>query len=188
MAHRTFLALDLDEAARRRLARLRGELDDGRSKIGWVSPENLHVTLKFLGDVEDALLADVCRTIQDVAAGIEAFDFDVLGVQAVPDVGNLRMFWAGVLEPTGRLEILAGELESAFAGLGFKREDRAFKPHITLARVKFTRDPRALRAVTGRSAEERFGVCRAECVTVYTSELRKEGPVYTPIAKAPLGG
>jgi len=197
MSHRTFIALDVDDAVRRRLAAMRDAIrlaarrsgPGGRGdQINWVLPENFHITLKFLGDVTDAQLADVCRTVQAVAAKTEPFDFTVRGVRAVPPAGReLRMFWADVSESNGSMTKLFASLEQALSPPGFPRENRPFASHITLARVKHTRNADALRAAASQAAES-ASVVRAEHVTVYTSELTPGGSIYTPACRAPLAG
>lgn len=193
MSFRTFLALDIDESTRGRLELVRRKLDDARSKINWVAPRNLHVTLKFLGDVSDSLLPEVCRAVSAAAGEGEPFDFEVRGVRPIPPAPRsggskgVRMFWAEVIEPTGRLGRLFEQLETALVPLGFARENRSFSPHITLARVRFAGNPSALRAAADELADKHFGRVRAEQLTVYTSQLQKGGPIYTPISNPPLG-
>jgi 2'-5' RNA ligase len=189
MATRTFLALDIDECIRDRLVEARRRIDEPGSKIGWVAPRNLHLTLRFLGHVPDESIADVCARAAHAAANVEPFEFHVRGVITVPPRGNqLKMFWIGVQDPTGRLKELHGELEAALAELGLHQEDRAFNPHITLARIRYAKDPQALREAAGAYAAEDFGTQHAGELIVYGSDLRPDGPVYTPLARAPLGG
>ena len=187
MAHRTFLALDLDEAIRDRIVAAQRQMDCGAVKLKWVEPENLHVTLKFLGDVEDALLHEVLDLTAAAAAGVEAFEFDVRGVLAVPPQGRLRMLWVGVQDLAGRMAALYRGLDQAMAALPIHQEERGFRPHVTLARIKFAANPAPLRRSVGQFADEDFGVQHAEEVVAYTSELTQDGPVYTPMARAPLG-
>ncbi len=185
MVHRTFLALDIDDTVRRRLAALRRRLDVG-GKINWVAPPNLHVTMKFLGDCDDVQLADVCAAAAEVAGGQTAFDFDVRGVITIPPRGPLRMIWAGASDANGNLAQLSGQIDSAMAPLGFDSEKRAFRGHITLARIRHTNTPRVLRAAAA-VGDELFGTVRAEHLAVITSTLTPQGPAYTPAAKLEFG-
>lgn len=191
MSHRTFLALDVDEPTRRRLAEWAETLRraTGRTDgIRWVAPENYHLTLKFLGDVEDAQLADVCRTVQALAAKIPPFAFEVRGLRAVPPVGrNLRLLWAEIGQGQPHLADLFRRVENAMEPLGFARECRPFAQHITLARVTFVRTVEALRAAAEQLAEASAGMVSADHVTVYLSRLGKGGPTYTPALQAAMG-
>ena len=189
MAIRTFLALDLDAAIRDRLVEAVAEMPQAGAKLRWVARENLHVTVKFLGDVEEGDAAAACEAAAEAAAGIPPFEFTVRGLLCRPSGGRqLRMIWAGVDEPTGQLAAAFEALESALDPLGFPRERRAFHPHITLARIKSAPDPAAFRAAVRRHAETHFGTKAAEGFTVYQSDLRPTGPIYTPMTHAKFAG
>lgn len=184
---RTFLALDIDEDARRRLAELPRRVGEHDAKVRWVEPENLHITLNFLGDISGETLANVCEAASQCAAEVEPFEFHLQGLLPVPPQGRkLRMFWAGVQEPTGRLVKLQDKLADAMGDLGLRREDRAYRPHITVARVKFARNPDRLRSAVEPLGGEDFGTVLCESVTVYTSELGPDGPTYTAVARSEL--
>ncbi|MDY6912978.1 MAG: RNA 2',3'-cyclic phosphodiesterase [Planctomycetota bacterium] len=188
MAARTFLALDIDSAARSRLAAVCQQLGRAGARVRWVVPENLHVTLNVLGDVADEKLVEVCEVVSAAAGQIEPFDFEVCGVLCVPPAGRLRMFWAGVEEAAGRMEHLYQRLNDGLAGMDLHRDNRPFKPHITLGRVRFAKNDRELRRQAENLTEQKFGPQRAGQVVVYTSKLTPAGPVYTPVAGAELGG
>ena len=187
MATRTFLALPLGPGMVDRLVRAQQELMRIAAHVRWVARENLHLTVKFLGSVEDGDLAEVCRVARELAGRCEPFEFVVRGLTAVPPAGQMRMVWAGVEEPSGRLARLAQAVEEAYAAMGFKRETRRFRPHLTLGRVKSGKNVAELRAGTARFAETDFGSQRAEELVVFASELTPHGPVYSSLAKAPLG-
>ena len=188
MPTRTFLALDMDALILDRLAEAQRRLDDGQSKVNWVARENLHVTMNFLGDVPDEILHEVCNLAAAAASEIEPFEFHVQGVACVPPAGQPRMFWAMIDDPTGRMLRLRRALDAALDGLGLRQEDRSFKPHVTLARIKFSKHPRGLRAGAKDLADQEFGVQHAEELVAYASRLGSGGPTYLPLARAKLGG
>ncbi len=187
MALRTFLGLDLDDSILDGFEEVGSKLDDPQAKIRWVARENLHVTMQFLGSVADERTSEVCKAVADGAAQVQPFDFELRHLLCVPPRGQLRMVWVGVHDPSGRLaslhEIVAGQL----SGLGFREEDRAFRPHITLARVKSIRNPEAFRETAAVYRERNFGVQHVAELVTYSSQLTPDGPIYTPIARAALG-
>ena len=188
MPVRTFLAIDLDEAILDRLAAAEADIRDDRAKMRWVERDNRHITLNFLGDVPDDLLNDVCKVAAGAAGEVEAFEFRVRGVACVPASGRqLRMLWAGVDDPAGRMTKLQARLADGLSGLGLRGEERAFKPHVTLARIRFVKDPGPLRSAAGKFADADFGARCAEELVAYASRLTPAGPVYTPVARARLG-
>ncbi len=188
MAMRTFLALDIDRGIQDRLAEFERKLAGCDAKGRLVAPENLHMTLHFLGDVAEDMMADVCEMVEAVAGEIEPFDFDVKGISCVPPGGRPRMIWAGVGDPTGRMASLHEALGEALGGLGLRREERGFKPHLTLIRFKFVRDSAQVRDLADEHAEALFGTRHAGEVSVYSSQLTPQGPIYSKIAAPRLGG
>jgi len=187
MGIRTFFALDLDPPTLDGLVAVRAQLDVPGAKIKWVARDNLHVTLKFLGDIPEPQVAEVCALAAQAATRVEPFEFGIECVSVVPPRGKARMVWAGVADPTGRMAALHAELETALAGIG-KQEARGFNPHITLARMKFIEDSDELRRRAAAYTEQRFGTIAADELVVYSSRLTPQGPIYTPIARASLGG
>ena len=186
MVTRTFLALDLDEAAIHRLANIQQRLLGAGAKVRWTPPANQHVTMKFLGDVADTDLPRVCEVAAEIAAATEAFEFTVDRIVSVPPAGHMRMVWAEIGEPTGRMADLADRLNDAYAAMGFKAEDRRFKGHLTLGRVKGGANVAALRAAIDETPAIDLDPQYADELVVYASELTSEGPIYTVLSRAPL--
>lgn len=189
MAARTFIAIDIAPSIRRRLLAAADKIDQQDVKVRWTADENIHITLKFIGDVEDSELNDLCQAAVQVAEGIDPFELSVCGLLCQPPAGRqLRMVWAGVEDSSGSLAALHKALEDAVAELGFAREHRKFNPHLTLGRVKFAPEPDAVRESVARSAENDFGTQQCDEIVVYTSTLAPTGPRYTVAARASLGG
>ena len=188
MSIRTFIALELDAAVVERLVAVQRSLSSAGANVRWVAGENLHLTLKFLGEVSEEHLPDVCEVVSQAASQIKPFDFSVSGVVCVPRAGAVRMVWAGVDEQTGRLGRLQGMLEESLEDMGFCKENRSYKPHLTLGRLGGTRNVRELRNAVSDIAQTEFGTARAEEIMVFSSQLTPEGPVYAPLSRAKLGG
>jgi 2'-5' RNA ligase len=185
---RTFVAVEIDDAVRRRAAglidRLRAEVEG----VSWVAPQNLHLTLKFLGEVDDARLPEVCRAVQAAVAAVGPFDFEVRGLGAFPRVQRPNNVWLGGGAGTEALAGLADRVESALKKLGFPREGKAFQPHLTLGRVR--RGGPAATALARRIAENasfNAGQSRIREVVVFSSQLSPQGAIYTPVCRALLG-
>jgi len=184
MATRTFLAVDISEAVRQRLAEAMRQLLVPEAKIRWVRPENLHVTVRFLGDVEDGQMAGLCEAVAQAAAGLRPFEFAVERLLVIPPGGRVRMVWAGVDDASGQMIALHDRLQEALHVFDVKRDNRPFRPHLTLGRVKSIRRPEHLCRLVEPYAAERFGTVQAEEVIVYSSKLTPAGPVYAPLARA----
>ncbi len=184
---RTFIALHLTEDVQGRLASAQDTLAGAEARVRWVPRQNIHLTLKFLGGVEDRMLGEVCSAAAEAAEQVEPFRFDVAGVTAMPPAGALRLIWAGVCEPTGALAELHDLLSGACEGLGFKGEQRGFRPHLTLGRFKGGKNADALRAAAAEMADAAFGSVDADELVVYGSVLGPTGPTYTALSHARLG-
>jgi 2'-5' RNA ligase len=186
MPHRTFIALELDEPVRRNLAEIRRALPRDLGKINWVAPENLHVTMKFLGELDAPGLTGACEAA-DVAAGrVEPFRFAVTSLRCLPPRGGVRMIWAEPDDPQARIAGAFGALEAALTERGFPPDARPFAAHITLARVRFTRQASTIRRAVAHQPGP-FGEVSATHLTVFTSELTPHGPIHTPARRVQFG-
>jgi 2'-5' RNA ligase len=150
-----------------------------------VAEANLHVTLKFLGQIEEARVAPIAEAIGAVATRTTAFELGVRGLGAFPTPARPRIVWIG-LEPAAPLAALAGDLDAALGTLGIARESRPFAAHVTLGRVRETRRNPALAAALARPAEcGRLPVAR---VLLMRSELHPRGARYTELTSVVLAG
>lgn len=185
---RTFIALDLPPNVCESLEKFVRELKKADAPVAWVKPDRIHLTLKFLGDVPEERIADIRAAMEEIAASTRPLTLRASGCGAFPTMKEMRVVWVGL---TGAREALAGlarRTEEAMVRLGFKREGRPFKPHLTLGRVKGRQHLRALQEILlanqGFTAED-FDVAE---VVLYKSDLRPEGARYTPLHRAALAG
>jgi len=196
MGYRLFIALDVSEVVRRRVHAAATGLPwagppgapAGDSKINFVAADNIHLTLHFLGEVADDRLMDVHRAVEAAAGQVGPFELAVTGLRAVPAQGRLRMIWAGVAEPTGRLARLHELLGVGLHEADFPTDHRRFNPHITLARVRATREADAIRQAVAADEDRLFGTCQTDEIVVYSSKLTKKGPVYEAMGRTGLTG
>jgi 2'-5' RNA ligase len=178
----------LDDAVRQALA---AEIDRLRARapaVSWVVPANLHLTLKFLGNVAPARVDALGAALAAVAAGADGFDLVVEGLGAFPTPGRPRVIWAGTAAGRPAAAALADRVDAELAGLGLAREARPFTAHITLGRVREPRREAALAEALAAGASTRFGVVRAARVSLMRSELSPRGARYTELGGWPLGG
>lgn len=188
-AARVFFAVELSEEARgaaaAHAARLRREFPDARAS--WARPESLHVTLKFVGEVEAARVEVLSRAGAAAARGSGPFGLSVEEAGAFPPCGAARVLWLGVRDPAGALARLQRRLEDECDAAGFPREPRAFKPHLTLARLRAPKDAHALAEAHRRQP---FGPHHFDVpeLLLMRSQLAPGGSRYTPLSRHPLGG
>lgn len=189
MSFRTFLAVELPERLRGRMAKLSREWGTFDGAVRWVPPRNLHVTLIFLGELQSDRLGRVCELAERATQGQGAFELSLAGLRALPSRGAVRVIWAEVQDPAGRLGQLHDTVEEALLrGEGIVPGDRAYRPHVTLGRCGRSRrgTDRAIRDALAGRAEQAWGRFAVEELVVFTSELTPGGPIYTPAVRCPL--
>lgn len=182
---RSFIAVSLDDPLRESIGALVSVLKRGGADVKWVNPGNLHLTLKFLGYIDEARVDDVSRRVAEVAGRHPAFSFSVLGSGAFPDAKRPRVIWVG-LRDYDRLIAIYKDLEAALVLEGFERESRPFSPHVTIGRVRSPRGIDKLMPELVKYKEYFFGQQRAEGILLMRSVLRPDGPQYSILQDAPL--
>jgi RNA 2',3'-cyclic 3'-phosphodiesterase len=184
---RTFIAVDIGKAIRDRAVALQETLTRAGTEVKWVEPENLHVTLLFLGEVDARDVPEVCRAVAEVCAGQPAFDLAVETAGCFPNPRRPRILWVGIGQGTQELVALHDALELPLLELGcYRREERRYTPHITIGRVKSERPTDKLATALAKQAGWKGGSVRVSEVLVLSSELTPKGPNYTVLSRAPL--
>jgi 2'-5' RNA ligase len=146
-----------------------------------VKKENLHITLQFIGETDESMVPEISAAIDKAAGDFRAFDFSSTRISAFPIVTCARVIWANVDEGSGAVKKLFKNLEQALLNIPHEKEDRAFIPHITLARSKQGAD------ISGIASSEKFIITsKASAVVLYSSVLEDAGPVYTKVYEKTL--
>ncbi|MDY0039011.1 MAG: RNA 2',3'-cyclic phosphodiesterase [Desulforhabdus sp.] len=183
---RTFIAIDVPTPVKSELDRLEKELKRSGADVSWVSPERVHLTLKFLGNVAEESIAEIKQALQQVAASSAPFRLQPASCGAFPSLKRMRVVWAGLRGDDGALRTLQKRVEAALVPLGFQPEERPFRAHLTLGRVKGRRHLNLLQeALLARQdfQAEAFDVTE---LVLYKSDLRSGGSLYTPLIRAVL--
>jgi 2'-5' RNA ligase len=184
---RIFTAIDISEETRAKAAdyikSLREEFSEVR--VGWERPEKLHLTLKFLGDVDDEQLANLTAAVEVTAKRFADFKLQITQTGVFPSKRNARILWLGVRDEEGSLQMLNEILESECEKKGFAREKRNFKAHLTIARL---REPHKSKELVERHLENEFASTEFEVskIAIYESHLQKSGSIYKAIKNVEL--
>jgi RNA 2',3'-cyclic 3'-phosphodiesterase len=191
---RTFVALELPESLQWEIAALESDFADHAAVLKWTRRENLHVTLKFLGQLPSSRVSEVVDSVREIARSARAFTADVVGIGAFPNQKTPRVLWVGLDAKSALLvERLFVSMEQQLSVQGFERDARRFSPHITLARTRDGIGPgerQSLGVTLRRLQGERTvaGSFEAQHLTVMRSQLSPRGPKYTPIVRARFAG
>lgn len=187
MEWRTFCAFELPIDLRAQLEdhirRLRNAVPDVRAS--WSRPENTHLTLKFFGNVPVNKLPTISTAAEEVAKHFSPIRIEVAQTGVFPNANRARVLWIGVNDPSGKLQRLQRMLEEQFEFAGFPKEDRAFKPHLTIARI---RTPEGALQLADAHIHMQFKTTEIILneLIVFRSEPGSKGSTYTPISKHPL--
>ena len=196
---RAFIAVQLSDALKRQIGSVQAELNRELSgsarggkavKIGWVQPEGIHLTLKFLGDIQEAQVDALREILSKAAASARPFTLEARGLGAFPNPRAPRVIWLGLhgkSEDMAELQRLQAAVEDGAAALGFAKEARAFTPHLTLARIRDRVEAGALEPVLTAQQNRAVGKFAASSVELIKSELRPSGAVYTTLVEVPFG-
>jgi 2'-5' RNA ligase len=185
---RSFIAIDLSNPARHQIDSFIQELRKSDAQVGWVRVEGIHLTLKFLGNVAPELIEEIKPVLNDIASESGPIHIEPAGCGAFPTLKSPRVIWVGLHGQIGPLSELARRVEAAMVPLGFKPEDRPFKPHLTVGRVKGRQRLQALQQILLAHRDFTVEPFDAAEVVLYKSDLRPDGARYTPLFKAPFSG
>lgn len=184
---RSFLAIELPKSIQKKIEEVQTDLRISHADVKWVHPENIHLTLKFLGNIEESRVEPILQAIGGPIQATSPFSIKVQGMGAFPHSKNPRVIWVGLMDGERVLTTFQKELEGILAKIGFEPEGRPFQPHLTVGRVRTSRGKNDLVAKMEKHREEEFGSIEAEEVVLFRSELKPTGPIYTALRKLGLG-
>lgn len=181
---RLFVAVHLpDEMKEELYASFSGSVKGRVRGLRFVPPANVHITLKFLGETDEGLIPSIEEALKAVAEETGLFTMNVGGAGAFPDVKRPRVVWAAVKDGRDELVQLAKAVETALESLGFERERRPFRGHVTVARVKVPAAAKAVGEVVAANEGRDFGSFEVKGFSLVKSELKPDGAVYIDVRK-----
>ena len=186
---RTFIAIELPKNIREALGKLQEQLKKSEADVKWVTPDNIHLTLKFLGEVDDDKIEKINKIIDSVCAENNTYKIYISSLGAFPRIDYLRVIWAGVEKGDSETKKIAKELEEKIEKIGIPREARPFSSHITLGRTrsalnreKLVKELKSMQEAFEKEDLE-FSVSK---VTLFKSTLTPKGPAYEVLKEANL--
>jgi 2'-5' RNA ligase len=184
---RTFIAIPLSAECRDTLGRMQRTLRETGADVRWVAAPSIHLTLKFLGEADSLTIPALARELRAEAGPAPSFRLRVRGLGAFPHPGSPRVVWCGLEGETGALELLQRRVEAASERCGFTPDNRPFRPHLTLGRVRGKRNLSPL-ADCIKMGSELEAPLRVDRFHIYESTLKPQGAVYTVLETIPLTG
>jgi len=181
---RLFIAIPLGPDLKESISQIQNLLKRRNEGVRWVNPQGLHLTLKFLGNTPQEKVPKIGEAMRKALSPFGPFRVLIKGAGGFPSLKKARVLWVGVEDEGSFLKEIFKSLEKSLQKLGFPMEDRPFKPHITLGRLKNLKPidlPEGLE-------DQKVGVLEVREVILFKSELKPEGAEYHPLIEVPLGG
>lgn len=186
---RVFIAVDVDETNKAAVIKLRERIRQEaaveKKDASWVKPEAMHLTLKFLGEIDDKKVVEVCNIVKEVSSGHRSFELDIENVGSFGG-RSARVLWVGTAQGSDSLSKLAEDIEEKLADFGFPKEQRKFSGHLTLCRIKNSNAGVRLAQIAEGYKDFKFGSAFIDAVTIYQSQLKPTGPEYTVLGRYEL--
>ncbi len=177
---RSFLAFDIDvEEVTKRLADVQKHLVQTGADLKLVDPQNIHMTIRFLGDISPAMVDKVFEEMQKVK--FAPFEVVFKGLGAFPDIHYPRVLWVGISAGAEQLKSVANQIEPGLQVLGFTPDPKGFSPHLTVARVRSGRNRGVLSDFMEKNLNREFGKVNASCFRLKKSDLTPRGPIYSTL-------
>lgn len=184
---RAFLAIDLPGELQGGIERIQERLRPQVTGVRWTKAEGIHLTLKFFGDISEEEISTVSGVVEKIAAEASPLSLSVGTLGAFPGIKKTRVLWIGMGGDTDALSRLQQDLERGLETRGFKREGRAFKPHLTLGRCRDPREVTGLEKAMDKKDDDGAGSFTAQGLTLFKSDLKPGGAVYSALAFFPFG-
>ena len=177
---RSFFAFDIEDAVIvRRLSKVQGMLANTGADLKLVKPQNIHLTVRFLGDIPPPMVDSIYEEMKHLS--FAPFEIELRGLGAFPKLSHPRVVWAGIKKGANELTDVFEQLEPRLRGLGFKPDTKGFSPHLTIARVRTGRNKARLVELVRELEDYEFGTIKVECLRLKKSDLTPRGPIYTNV-------
>ncbi len=175
---RGFIAIDI--ASTPQILAFENEIKKTGADVKLVEPENIHITLKFLGDTEETLIDDIVHCMKESVISTKPFSITLQGTGVFPNKNYMKVIWLGI-QDNGQIAPIAQVLENGLASLGFKKETRGFSPHLTVGRVRTAKNKEKLLTTLELHREDEFTTQEVHTILLKKSELTPSGPIYTTL-------
>jgi 2'-5' RNA ligase len=177
---RSFIAFDIDnESILEKIRETQNVLAATGADLKLVEPQNIHITLRFLGDITTSMIEKIHEKMKEVQ--FTPFEAKIQGVGVFPHLRYPRVLWAGITQGADQLQSVFSQLEPRLRSLGFAPDTKGFSPHLTIARVKSGRNKAELGKCVMENADSDFGIVKASCLRLKRSDLTPKGPIYSTL-------
>jgi 2'-5' RNA ligase len=181
-AIRAFIAVEIDSLAKQKISDLVSCLKKTGSDAKWITEDQMHLTLKFLGNIDKSEIQKISDALSDIADNFNSFKINFSEIGAFPNMNRPAVIWLGIDKGAGILKMLNEKIETALEKIGLRRENREFKPHLTLARIRSPKNmPNLIKLIKETSFNSGDNDSRINKLALFQSALNPKGAVHTII-------
>jgi 2'-5' RNA ligase len=186
---RAFIAIELPQEIKDSLARLQQKLKLAGADVKWVEPKNIHLTLKFLGEIDEQAQNRIIVKLEEISCAAKKFVISLASCGAFPNTNSPRVIWQGIEQGDKEVSAIATAIETQLESIGIPKENREFSSHITLGRTRSSKNRQELaQAISEFSLKPLKDKFPASKITLFKSILTPRGPIYETIREFPLSG
>jgi len=175
---RAFIAIDVEQSSQ--ITDIVNDLNNSGANIKLVKPENMHITIKFLGDTDEKFVGRIREIMEKSVENIESFEIKLKSIGVFPNQDYIKIIWIGI-EQYEKIVEIAKKINKGLSKIGFKKEKREFSPHLTIGRVKNSKNKDKILHIINRYENTEFNTYKIKSIKLIKSELRSKGPIYTTI-------
>lgn len=184
---RAFIAIELSPEIKDSLAQIQSHLKYSGADVKWIETGNIHLTLKFLGDITEEDCGKIRSILDDIGRSVKPFEISLKDIGAFPNINYPRIIWVGLDKGTIESKVLAGKIGEEVLKIGFQKEPRPFAPHLTIGRVRSPKNKEALKEkLTTYSLQLTAKPQPISSITLFQSTLTPKGPIYTKLHESKL--
>ena len=184
---RVFLAIEIPKELKESISELQKFLKKSNADANWVPAENFHYNLKFFGWTTEDEIKKLISITEKTASKAKSFEIEIKGTGGFPSLNSPRVLWLGMSKGTNQIKELAEKLDLEYSKIGIPKEEREFKAHLTLCRIKSNDNKKALVDKAKQKQHINIGTFKAEELVLFSSKLTRKGPIYEPIKRFRLG-
>jgi RNA 2',3'-cyclic 3'-phosphodiesterase len=180
---RAFIAVEINEQTKQKISGLISHLKKSGADVKWITENQMHLTLKFLGDIDERDVQKISDALSDIADNFNSFTINFSKIGAFPDMDRPSIIWLGIDKGAESLKTLSEKIETALKKLRLKQENREFKPHLTLARIKSPKNMQNLLKLVKEIDAKSWDGSQISSLTLFQSALNPKGAVHAILAK-----
>ncbi len=181
---RSFIAVEIDKINKQKISELIAQLKESNADVKWVSEDQMHLTLKFLGNTEQDKIQKVACILKSIADDFSAFSIKFSNIGAFPNTSRPRVIWMGIKDGSEILESFNNRIEAGLVKLGFEQESRQYKAHLTLGRVRSLKNiPQLVKSIKEIERNYQYNNIRIDRIILFQTTLTPKGAIYTSLAQ-----